>query len=161
MKRTNRYILLLLIIIGLAAPNIAFSETAVLDTQETQQAVELPKAAYPGAVNVNPIDLVKNPENYINKTVVMNGRFDKFSTVGLDYPPALRKMEDYISFMIYRDDTLHNIPLSELKLFMKRDDAQKFIDLKAKDSVKITGKVFSAALGDPWVDVLSLEIIKK
>ena len=111
-------------------------------------------------IQATPLAVVANPSMFLNKTVVMTAKFDKFSTIGLDYPPALRPTEDYISFMVYRDDTQHDIPLSELKLFMKRTDAQKFIDLKSKDTVKITGKLFSTALGDAWVDVIVLENIK-
>ncbi len=162
MKRSNKYIIMLMLLMfGASLPNVSYADTAVME----KPAVEAPKAVkltseYSNAVKVSPLDLVKNPAAYLNKTVVMTGKFDKFSTVGLDYPPALRKTEDYISLMIYRDDTQHDIPLSELKMFMKREDAQKFIELKSKDNVKITGKVFSAALGDPWVDVLVLENVK-
>lgn len=111
-------------------------------------------------IAVAPSTLVKTPEQYLNKKVIINARFDKFTTVGLDYPPALRKSEDYITFMLYRDNTSFDIPQSELKLFLKRDAAQKFVDLKSKDKVTVTGKVFSAALGDVWVDVEKLETIK-
>lgn len=50
--------------------------------------------------------------------------------------------------MIQRPDvTDHNIPLSELKIFLKRAEAEKHIDLNAGDEVEFTGKVFSTALG--------------
>ena len=91
----------------------------------------------------------------------MNAKFDKFSTLGLDYKPAFKSSDEYISFLIKRDDTSYDIPLSELKLFIKRDEAEKFIDLKSNDEISITGTVFSDALGDAWVDVKSLKIIKK
>ena len=44
---------------------------------------------------------------------------------------------------------------------MKRDVAEKFIDLKTDDEIEIKGKVFSNALGDAWVDVSELKIVKK
>ena len=159
MKRTNRYILLLLLILGVAVQTPVLSEPVATKAADAAPAVKVVVPA--DALRVTPLALVANPRAYLNKTVVMNASFDKFSTVGLDYPPALRKTEEYISFMVFREDTVHDIPLSELKLFMKREDAQKFIELKSKDSVKIVGKVFSTALGDPWVDVLSMESIKK
>ncbi len=159
MKRTNRYILLLLLILGVAVQTPVLSEPVATKAADEAPAVKVVVPA--DALRVTPLALVANPGAYLNKTVVMNASFDKFSTVGLDYPPALRKTEEYISFMVFREDTVHDIPLSELKLFMKREDAQKFIELKSKDSVKIVGKVFSTALGDPWVDVLSMESIKK
>lgn len=164
MKRTNKYIILLLLILGIAVQAPAFSAPAVLETKPAAevQTKTAPAVVVPAnAMQVTPLALVANPNSFLNKTVVMTAKFDKFSTVGLDYPPALRKTEDYIGLMVFRDDTEYEIPLSELKLFMKREDAQKFIELKSKDSVKIVGKVFSSALGDPWVDVLSLESIKK
>ena len=36
-----------------------------------------------------------------------------------------------------------------------------FIDLKTDDEIEIKGKVFSDALGDAWIDVSELKIIKK
>ena len=91
----------------------------------------------------------------------MEAKFDKFSTLGLDYKPAFKSSEEYISFLIKRDDTSFNIPLSEMKLFIKRKTAEKFIDLKTNDEIEIKGVVFSDALGDAWVDVNELKITKK
>ena len=36
-----------------------------------------------------------------------------------------------------------------------------FIDLKTDDEIEIKGKVFSDALGDAWIDVSELKVIKK
>ena len=91
----------------------------------------------------------------------MNAKFDKFSTLGLDYKPALRSSENYISFLIKRDDTTYDIPLSEMKLFLKRELAEKNINLKTNDEIKITGTVFSDALGDAWIDVENIIVTKK
>lgn len=110
---------------------------------------------------VAPLTVVNSPSSYLNKIVLMKAKFDKFSTLGLDYKPALRSSDDYISFLIKRDDTTHDIPLSEMKLFLKRDVAEKFIDLKTDDEIEIKGKVFSDALGDTWIDVSELKILKK
>ena len=41
---------------------------------------------------------------------LLTGRFDKFSTLGLDYKPAFKSSEEYISFLIKRDDTTFDIP---------------------------------------------------
>ena len=104
--------------------------------------------------------MVKNPSFYLNKYVKIKGKFDKFSTLGLDYKPAMKSSEDYISFLIQRPDvTDHNIPLSELKIFLKRAEAEKHIDLNAGDEVEFTGKVFSTALGDVWVDVDQFKVL--
>ena len=108
-----------------------------------------------------PLDIVNNPKDFLNKTVVMNAKFDKFSILGLDYKPAFKSSEEYISFLIKRDDTNFDIPLSEMKLFLKRDVAEKFIELKTDDEISITGTVFSDALGDAWIDVSNIVITKK
>ena len=71
------------------------------------------------------LDIVNSPKNYLNKTVIFNAKFDKFSTLGLDYKPAFKSSEEYISFLIKREDTSFDIPLSEMKLFVKRDEAEK------------------------------------
>ena len=48
-----------------------------------------------------------------------------------------------------------------MKLFLKRTDAEKLIDLKENDKVQFSGVVFSNALGDVWVDVDKLSKVKK
>ncbi len=111
-------------------------------------------------LEVNPLELVKNPASYLEKDIKISAKFDKFSTLGLDYDRAFRDSKDYISFLIKRPDTLnqeYSIPLSELKLMLKRDEAEKLLDIESGDRVEITGKVFSAALNDPWVDVYELK----
>ena len=110
---------------------------------------------------ISSLTIVNNPKAFLNKTVKINAKFDKFSTLGLDYKSAYKSSEDYISFLIKRDDTTYDIPLSEMKLFLKRDMAEKFIDLKSGDEILIDGLVFSDALGDPWIDVSNITITKK
>lgn len=110
---------------------------------------------------VMPLNVVNSPKTYLNKKIIMNAKFDKFSTLGLDYKPALRSSENYISFLIKRDDTTYDIPLSEMKLFLKRELAEKNINLKTNDEIKITGTVFSDALGDAWIDVENIIVTKK
>lgn len=110
---------------------------------------------------IMPLTIIASPKCYLNKTVTMNARFDKFSTLGLDYKPAMRSSEEYISFLILREDSKYEIPLSEMKLFLKRDIAEKNIELKTNDEIQIVGKVFSDALGDAWIDVEQLKVIKK
>ena len=55
----------------------------------------------------------------------------------------------------------YDIPLSEMKLFLKREIAEKHIELKTNDEIQIKGTVFSDALGDAWIDVTGLTLIKK
>ena len=57
--------------------------------------------------------------------------------------------------------TNHNIPLSELKIFLKKEVAEKNIGLDAGDQVEFTGKVFSSALGDAWMDVDDFKVLTK
>lgn len=129
------------------------SATPVPVQSNTQQTMSI--------ITVTPLSVVASPSSYLNKTVLMKAKFDKFSTLGLDYKPAFKSSDDYISFLIRRDDSNHDIPLSEMKLFLKRDVAEKFIDLKTDDEIEIKGKVFSNALGDAWIDVNELKILKK
>ena len=105
--------------------------------------------------------IVDSPKAYLNKTVNIKAKFDKFSTLGLDYKSAFKSSEEYISFLIKREDTTYDIPLSEMKLFLKREEAEKHIDLKTNDEISISGTVFSDALGDAWIEVQKLELIKK
>lgn len=111
-------------------------------------------------LTANPLDLVARPSFYLNKDVKVKGKFDKFSTLGLDYKPAMKSSEDYITFLIQRPDvTDHNVPLSEMKIFLKRTEAEKHIDLNAGDEVSFAGKIFSNALGDVWMDVEQFTVL--
>lgn len=108
----------------------------------------------------NPLELVAKPQIYLNQKVKISAVFDKFSTLGLDYKPALRSSKDYISFVIRDPEvTDHVLPLPELKLIIKRDKAEKLTDLDSGDKIEFTGQVFSNALGDPWMDVNNIKIL--
>lgn len=140
---------------GLEFNKIGAQETKQAPKTTTSQQATKPIAA-------TSLGIVSNPAKYLNKTVKMQATFDKFSTLGLDYDKALRKSSDYIGILIQRDDvTNHSIPLSEMKLFMKKEMAEKFIDLDSGDKIEITARVFSTALGDPWLDIEKLTIIQK
>lgn len=128
-------------------------------TPAVMNAPGKPVVAY---TSVNALDVVANPYSYLNKNIKIKAKFDKFSTLGLDYAPAMRSSEKYISFLIQRPDvTNHNIPLSELKIFLKKEIAEKNIDLDAGDEVEFSGKVFSTALGDAWMDAENFEVLTK
>jgi len=134
----------------------AINAESVTATKSVAQNLQTSQGIY-----VKPLTVVNSPSTYLNKSIIIEAKFDKFSTLGLDYKPAMKSSENYISFLIKRDDTSFNIPLSEMKLFLKRDVAEKFIDLKTNDEIEIKGVVFSDALGDAWVDVKELKITKK
>ncbi len=156
MKKIKHIMLAVLLAVLLTGSSV-YVDTAtaqpVKAPQNTSTQVQYKKAA--------PLSIVNNPKAYLNCNVIMQAKFDKFSTLGLDYKPAFKSSEDYISFLIKRDDTSYNIPLSEMKLFLKRDKAEKFIDLKTGDEIEIQGKMFSDALGDAWIEVNDLKILQK
>ena len=139
------------LVISLTISGIGFTQNA----PATQHANQVYTVA-------NALDMVANPARYLNKFVTVRGKFDKFSTLGLDYTPAMRSSEDYITFLIQRSDVKdHNIPLSELKIFLKRTEAEKHIDLNAGDEVEFSGKIFSNALGDVWMDAEKFTVISQ
>jgi hypothetical protein len=155
---TFRYIKTLLLVFVCAT--VLTTSQICTDSVTAQPAVQETIATTTSTLTA-PLAVVNNPTAYLNKTVTMEAKFDKFSTLGLDYKSAYKSSEEYISFLIQREDTQFNIPLSEMKLFLKRDVAEKFIDLKTDDVISITGTVFSDALGDTWIDVTDLKIVKK
>ena len=153
------------------AASVTLSSTGIC----AQSAVTTPNTSAPSATtvvkpaptvdykSVDPLDLVANPQNYLNQKIKFTAQFDKFSTIGLDYDPVKRSSKDYISFMIKRPDIVdknYTIPLSELKLIIKRDKAEKLIDLESGNKIEVTGTVISAVLGDPWVDVDDVKILE-
>ena len=157
MKKTKIIILAIAIAtsVGIITPNF-YPQT------KAAPAVSTPTAPQTQYLNVNPLEVVSNPYKYAKRNIRIKAKFDKFSTLGLDYPAALRPHEKYISILIQRPDiTNHNIPLSEFKIFLTKEIAEKNIDLSAGDEIELSGKIFSTALGDPWMDVDDLNIINK
>lgn len=152
-----------LLLVALSAGIFTTSAICIDKVSAEQTAAKTNTAAQVQTVQptTTPLAIVNNPSAFLNKTVILNAKFDKFTTLGLDYKPALKSSKDYISFLIKRDDTSFNIPLSEMKLFLTRTKAEKFIDLKTNDEIQIKGIVFSDALGDTWIDVNELTVIKK
>lgn len=131
------------------------TKTSVKKEQKVQTETKKP-------IDTTSLAIVNNPKKYLNKTVKMQATFDKFSTLGLDYNKALRPSTKYIAILIQRDDVIdHNIPLSEMKLFLKKELAQKHVDLDTGDKVEIIATEFSTALNDPWLDVENITVIKK
>lgn len=111
---------------------------------------------------VNPVEMVNYPAKYMNKCVKFRAKFDKYATLGLDYKPAFRSSDKYITFLIQRNNvTTHNVPLSELKIFLDRKEAEKHIDLDSGDEIEVAGHVFSNALGDVWMDAEQFKVITK
>ncbi len=155
MKKFKGLILTLAIISGLSV--CAMQESLLVNVANTTMQPSKQAVQY---MAVNPLDIVARPNFYMNKNVKIKAKFDKFSTLGLDYKPAMRSSEKYISFLIQRPDVVdHNIPLSELKIFLNRTEAEKHIDLNSGDVIEFTGKVFSNALGDAWMDVDKFTVI--
>ena len=135
--------------------------TAVFGAKAKTKSVQ-PQSAPITIQDVKPLDVVACPTKYLNKKIRVKAKFDKFSTLGLDYKPAFKSSEDYITFLIKRDDVINYVvPLSEMKNFLPRKLAEKYIDLKPGDEIEYVGTVFSDALSDTWVDVESFEVTKE
>ena len=127
-----------------------------VSTQKTAVSTPVEKAYQPA----NSLDIVLHPTKYLNKRVTISAKFDKFSTLGLDYKPAYRSSDKYITFLIKRDDVInHTVPLSEMKNFLERGVAEKYIDLKTGDAIEYSGIVFSDALGDAWISVEKFSVL--
>ena len=154
MNNKLKLILVTIIFILTIAPQ-GFTQNTIQVSSKTEQTVQT-------STVTGSLDIVANPVKYLNKFVTVKGKFDKFSTLGLDYKPAMRSSEDYITFLIQRDDVKdHNVPLSEMKVFLKRTEAEKYIDLNAGDEIQFSGTVFSNALGDVWMDAEKFTVLSQ
>jgi len=156
-------ILLIAVSIGFGINTITTAQTQNSAPVITKPAIQKPISTVgiePTYISVSSLDIVANPAKYLNKHVKVAAIFDKFSNLGLDYKPALRSSEKYISFLIKRDDVVnHTVPLSEMKIFLPRSEAEKYIDLEVGDKIEFSGFVFSNALGDPWIDVEKFTVL--
>lgn len=106
--------------------------------------------------------LLEKPTLFINKKIKFRGKFSSFSNLALDYKPALRESKDFISICIFRPDS--GIPLSELKLAYPVEEAKEnetIRELEEGDMLEIYGEVFSAALDEPWVDIIEIRALEK
>lgn len=111
---------------------------------------------------VEPLSLLRGPDQWVGEKVSFTAKFVTFSPYALDYKGAMRESKNYIAFLIQRPDVTHHvIPLSELKLIYPRKNAEKVMALESGDKVLVKGKVFSAALGDPWLDVDEVILLYK
>lgn len=150
-------ILVSLLILVFTVP--VFAQNQQANTQKPKTQAVQQKTNF---IRTSPLEVVATPDRFLNKKIIMDGKFDKFTTLGLDYKKAFRDSTKYIGFLLQRDDVVdHNIPLSEMKLFLKRDYAEKFVDLNTGDKISVTGVVFSNALGDSWVEVDNITILEK
>lgn len=153
-----------LLLIAIISISLGVSTNAAVQINKAPSApakapvtATLPDSNYQPASS---LDIVANPTKYLNKRVKIKAKFDKFSALGLDYKPAFKSSEKYITFLIKRDDvTDHTIPLSELKNFLERSVAEKYIDLKSGDEIEYSGLVFSNALGDAWISVEKFSVL--
>ena len=126
-----------------------------------KEKAEAPKPEPPieNVVAVTTQQLVDKPQEYLKKNVKFSAKFFAFSSLALDYKPAMRKSKDYLSFLVLRPNS--KVPFSEIKLAMpipKEKDPKNTLlqGLKDGDEVEIIGNVFATPLDEPWVDVLRL-----
>jgi hypothetical protein len=118
------------------------------------------EAPIENVVNVTTNELVDKPHEYLNKNVKFTAKFFAFSSLALDYKPAMRSSKTHLSFLVLRPES--HVPYSELKLAMaipkeKDPENQILTTLKDGDQVELIGKVFATPLDEPWVDVLRLK----
>ncbi len=134
----------------------------IISKPEAKKAIKKIKNEVIGCSNnISLQELVAAPDNWLNKEICIDGIFSSFSALALDYPPAMRERRKYVSLTLFRPNT--QIPLGELKLAMTLDTAQHheaLTKIAENDLVKIKGKVFSSALGEPWMDVNQIQITK-
>ena len=128
------------------------------ETPEKKPKTEINESEYK---NIMIGQLLTSPTDAIDKKVKFKGKFNSFTTLALDYNPAMRSSKDYISITIFRPDT--QIPLGELKMAYpveeaKEDDVIK--GLEKGDVIEIYGKGFSAALDEPWLDINKIKLIE-
>ena len=130
--------------------------------KDGKEKAEAPAAPEPPLENVQSVttqQLVDNPNQYLHKNVKFTAPFHAYSSLALDYKPALRPSKSFLSFLILRPNS--KVPFSEIKLAMPipkdKDPKNKLLqDLKDGDTIEVAGTVFATALDEPWVDVKQL-----
>lgn len=168
-NKVNIIILTAIISIGLGFGANAAVKSVQIAAAPAQKTISKPltpatksSISIPSGMIVDSLDVVSHPAKYLNKRVTIRAKFDKFSTLGLDYKPAYKSSEKFITFLIKREDIInHTVPLSEMKNFLPKSEAEKHIDLKTGDLIEYSGVVFSNALGDVWIDVDKFKVLSQ
>jgi hypothetical protein len=138
------------------------ASTKVPDAKEKAAMAKEIDASVASATPIDPMTLMKEPGQYLNKKVTFTGTFNRFADIALDYKKAFRDSRDYVTFFILRPDvTDHTIPMAEMKLFFPRKRSTEVMDLETGDKIQIVGTEFSTALEEPWVDVEHIKIVQK
>jgi hypothetical protein len=115
-----------------------------------------------GAAPVDPMAVMHDPGQFVNKKVTFTATFNRFADIALDYKKAFRDSRDYVTFFVLRPDvTDHTIPMSEMKLFFPRKKSSEVMDLDPGDKIQIIGTEFSTALDEPWIDVEHIRVVEK
>lgn len=127
--------------------------------KEKAEAPAAPEPPLENIVNVTTQQLVDTPQAYLHKNIKFSAPFHAYSSLALDYKPALRESKKYLSFLILRPNS--KVPFSEIKLAMAipkdKDPKNKLLqDLKDGDTIEVAGTVFATALDEPWIDVKQL-----
>ena len=132
---------------------------------EKKDAKPAPEIVIENVITVPAEALTEHASEYLNKNVRFVANFQAYSSLALDYKPAMRPSKTHLSFLVFRNNS--KVPLSELKLAMpipKEDDkspqAKLLSELKEGDQLEVTGKVFATPLDEPWVDVLKIKRLK-
>ena len=81
------------LVVLLLSATILTTSNMCIDKVTAQTAVQNIAVTTENTSVINPLAIVKSPKSYLNKTITMNARFDKFSTLGLDYKS--RRMSAY------------------------------------------------------------------
>jgi hypothetical protein len=138
----------------------AAGEKGKAGEKSEKAAKPVPEVPIADVQNVTTDQLTEKPHDYMNKNVRFSAIFASFSTLPLDYKPAMRPAKSHVGLLVYRPNS--KIPYSEIKLAMpmpkeKEPENKVLMDLHDGDTVEIIGKEFASPLDEPWLDVLRLK----
>ena len=143
-----------------ASKEKAAGEKGKSGEKSEKAAKPVPEVPIVDVQNVTTDQLTEKPHDYINKNVRFSAIFASFSTLPLDYKPAMRPAKSHVGLLVYRPNS--HIPYSEIKLALpmpkeKEPENKVLMDLHDGDTVEIIGKEFATPLDEPWLDVLRLK----
>jgi len=136
------------------------SEKPAAEKSAAGKTATTPEPVLENVVSVNADDLISKPQDFLGKNVKFTANFFAFTNLALDYKPAFRSSKTHLSFLVLKPSS--HVPLAELKLAMmipkeKDPESTLLATLKDGDQLEMVGKVFSAALDDPWVEIFKVK----
>ena len=101
MNKLLKFLLSITVLTTFTGLNSIYYQAEAATATPVKPAVSTSTTQY---ITVSPIEVVNTPAKYLNKNITFDAEFVAFTSLGLDYKPAMRDSAKYIGMLIKRDE---------------------------------------------------------